>query len=339
MAKRAGAPAGYSTARDLPGAVPVRRRAALDLTLVGLAAAALAGTASIGVSTALTFATAWIGMSALLGAYEVEYRLVARDALASGLLIAVPAAGVAAAVTLAPQALLLGGLAPMAAIPLTIFPGCSLTIDQVGVPITGVPVAGRPSRSARLRIRLWDILGASIGLSIALPFIAAVWLSNLIWAPGPLLFRQDRVGHRGRVFGVVKCRTMVVDADRAGAQWASVNDPRVTRVGRVLRRTRIDELPQLWNVVRGEMSIVGPRPEQVPLVEALRCHYPTYEARHQVRPGLTGLSQVCVGYTASVEETAAKLALDLYYVAYQSVGLNFAISARTVRTVLTMAGR
>lgn len=314
-------------------------RAVLDLGSVGCATALATAVGGIPSTVVPVYIGSWFAAATLLGAYEGEYRLPGRDALVAGLLLALPAALLAALLTRSLLALLLVGLAPLSAISLTSRSSRSPTIDELSGDVHVLPPANSPSRLTRLRVRVWDIISASVGLLVAVPLIAGVWVAGRIWDPGPLTFRQARIGLDGRPFSIVKCRTMVVDADRDGAVWTIQGDPRITRVGRFLRQTRIDELPQLWNVLVGEMSIVGPRPEQVPLVEELRCHYPTYDARHQVKPGLTGLSQVCVGYTATVEESGVKLARDLYYVAHQSVGLNFAISARTIRTVLAMAGR
>lgn len=314
-------------------------RAVLDIVLVGCATALTTSVGGISSTTALVYIACWFATATLLGAYEGEYRLPVWDALVAGLLLAMPAAFAAALFTRTPNALLLVGFAPLAAVSLTFRSSRSPTIDDLSSDVHALPHLVSPSKWTRVRVRTWDFIGASAGLLVTVPLIAAVWVADRIWAPGPLTFRQDRIGLGGRPFSVLKCRTMVVGADRDGAAWTTTDDPRITRVGRFLRRTRIDELPQLWNVLLGEMSIVGPRPEQVPLVEELRRHYPTYDARHQVKPGLTGLSQVCVGYTANVEESGLKLSRDLYYVAHQSVGLNFAISARTIRTVLAMAGR
>lgn len=329
-------PARMFASRDISR---VATRAVLDIGLVGSATGLAVVVGGIPSRVAPVYVVSWLAAATLLGAYEGEYRLPVRDALVAGLLLALPAASLAALLTRSPHALPLVGLAPLAAVSLASRSSHSPTIDELSGDIHALPSVNSPSRLTRVRVRTWDIISASVGLVIAVPLIAAVWIADRIWAPGPLTFRQDRIGLDGRPFSILKCRTMFVDADRDGAVWTVQDDPRITRVGRFLRRTRIDEIPQLWNVLVGEMSIVGPRPEQVPLVEELRRHYPTYDARHEVKPGLTGLSQVCVGYAATVEESGVKLARDLYYVAHQSVGLNFAISARTIRTVLAMAGR
>ncbi|MEX2446263.1 MAG: sugar transferase [Dehalococcoidia bacterium] len=314
-------------------------RAVLDLSALAFVHILLVASDVIAPSTALTFAAGWLGMAVLLGAYEVEYRMGVADTLAGGLLIALPAAAATSLLVQSPWGLVLAALLPLRLVTAAGASARLPMIDHLAAPIGEPPPATVPSRWTAARIRAWDVVGAALGLLVAAPLMLLVWVADLGWARGPLTFRQDRVGQYGRTFSVLKCRTMVVGADADGAQWAVPDDPRITVVGRILRRSRIDELPQLWNVLTGEMSIVGPRPEQVPLVDALRADYPHYASRYLVRPGLTGLSQVCVGYTATVEEAAQKLSRDLYYVAHPGTGLNFAISARTVRTVLAMAGR
>jgi lipopolysaccharide/colanic/teichoic acid biosynthesis glycosyltransferase len=149
-----------------------------------------------------------------------------------------------------------------------------------------------------------------------------------------VFYRQRRVGHNGALFVLTKLRTMRVDAEADGAQWADNNDPRVTRVGRFLRRYRIDELPQFLNVIRGEMSFVGPRPERPEFVEKLRRKIPYYDERHTVRPGITGWAQVNYPYGATVEDAFRKLEYDLFYLKHMSAVFDFAIVFETVRIVL-----
>jgi exopolysaccharide biosynthesis polyprenyl glycosylphosphotransferase len=157
--------------------------------------------------------------------------------------------------------------------------------------------------------------------------------------PGPALFRQERVGLGGRTFRVLKFRSMYVDAEKDGKpRWASANDPRITRVGRFLRRTRLDELPQVFNVLKGEMSFVGPRPERPFFVEQLTQQIPFYGARHTVKPGITGWAQVRCSYGASVEDATRKLQFELYYVKNHTLFLDLVILVETVRVVLSGAG-
>jgi len=169
-----------------------------------------------------------------------------------------------------------------------------------------------------------------------LPFIAlAVWLSS----PGPVLFSQKRIGRKGDVFTVYKFRTMRQDAEATtGAVWAGKEDPRVTQVGHILRKTRLDELPQLWNVLKGDMALVGPRPERPEFVQWLEAEIPFYGLRHIISPGLTGWAQVRYSYGASVEDTKRKLEYDLYYIKHISVALDLLIIFETIKTVLLRRG-
>ncbi len=185
--------------------------------------------------------------------------------------------------------------------------------------------------------RLLDITVSLLVLVVASPLIAAAALA--IWleagGKGPILYRQARVGRNGRPFEVLKFRSMCNDAEKPGeARWAQRNDPRVTRVGAVLRRFRIDELPQLFNVLRGDMSFVGPRPERPEFVESLKQSCPHYADRHRVKPGLTGWAQIRYPYGASEEDAFRKLQFDLYYVKNRSVYLDLFILMQTAEVVL-----
>jgi lipopolysaccharide/colanic/teichoic acid biosynthesis glycosyltransferase len=157
-------------------------------------------------------------------------------------------------------------------------------------------------------------------------------------SPGPILYRQERVGLGGGTFTVLKFRSMRTDAEARGPVWAAQRDPRVTRVGSFIRLTRIDELPQLLNVLRGEMSFIGPRPERPHFVEQLEQALPFYRDRALVKPGLTGWAQVNYPYGASVEDARAKLSYDLYYVKHRSLLLDLMILLATVRVVLFQRG-
>jgi sugar transferase (PEP-CTERM system associated) len=186
--------------------------------------------------------------------------------------------------------------------------------------------------------RLVSITASFILLAICLPFIPFIVLAVRLSSPGPIFFRQTRVGLRGRLFSVIKFRTMRQDAEAKGAVWATKNDPRVTPLGRFMRRTRLDEIPQLWNVLRGEMGFVGPRPERPEFVQWLSGEIPFYELRHLIRPGITGWAQVRYHYGASLEETKQKLEYDLYYVKHLSLGLDLLIMFETVKTILLGRG-
>jgi len=156
---------------------------------------------------------------------------------------------------------------------------------------------------------------------------------------GPIFYTQTRVGKGGRIFKVVKFRTMRADAETlSGPQWASNNDPRVTRVGRFLRTSRLDEIPQMWCVLKGDMAFVGPRPERPEFVEMLSKEIPYYGVRHMVRPGVTGWAQVKYKYGSTVEDSREKLQYDLFYIKNASIGLDLAIMFLTVKTVLLRRG-
>jgi sugar transferase (PEP-CTERM system associated) len=187
--------------------------------------------------------------------------------------------------------------------------------------------------------RTIDIVVASVGLVVALPLMALIAACVKVTSPGPVLYHQPRVGLRGRIFTVHKFRSMRRDAERTtGAVWAKKNDERVTEIGRLLRRARLDELPQLWNVLRGDMSIVGPRPERPEFVSDLTRDIPFYGQRHVVRPGVTGWAQVQYTYGASVEDAMEKLQYDLFYIKNRSIALDLFIIAKTAKTVLTARG-
>jgi len=191
----------------------------------------------------------------------------------------------------------------------------------------------------RLIKRIFDIAGATLGLiflALAFPFIA---LAIYIDSPGPIFYVQERVGQGGRIFRAYKFRTMVPDAEKDGAVWAQKNDPRVTRVGRILRKTHIDEFPQFINILKGEMSAVGPRPERPEFVEELAREIPFYRVRHAVKPGMAGWALVKYGYASSKEDTIVKLQYDLYYIKHWSLWLDLVILLKTVLDMLTLRGR
>jgi len=185
--------------------------------------------------------------------------------------------------------------------------------------------------------RLFDIVVSLVLLIVASPLIAIAALA--VWIQGrgrvPVLYRQVRVGENGRSFDVLKFRSMRPDAEQAGrAQWATRNDPRVTAIGAILRRYRIDELPQIYNVLRGEMSFVGPRPERPEFVTRLEQVVPHYADRHRVKPGLTGWAQIYYPYGASEEDAYQKLQYDLYYVKHRSLYLDLTILLQTAEVVI-----
>lgn len=187
-----------------------------------------------------------------------------------------------------------------------------------------------------MRIQLmYSIAIASVALLISLPVMLLVAIAVRLTSPGPILFRQSRVGLNGRPFTLYKFRSMVADAEaKTGAVWAQRNDPRVTVIGGYLRKLRLDELPQLINVIRGEMSIVGPRPERPEFVNVLSEQIPFYRQRHCVRPGITGWAQINYKYGDTIQDTIVKLEYDLYYIKNLAPPLDFYIMFQTAKVML-----
>ena len=187
--------------------------------------------------------------------------------------------------------------------------------------------------------RAISIVISLIGLILALPLFPLIMLAIRLDSKGPVFYTQTRVGKSGRVFKVVKFRTMRQDAEAEnGPQWAGNGDPRVTRVGKFLRSSRLDEIPQLWCVLKGDMAFVGPRPERPEFIELLSKQIPYYGVRHMVRPGLTGWAQVRYKYGSTVEDSREKLQYDLFYIKNASIGLDLLIMFQTVKTVLLRRG-
>ncbi|MFC3214291.1 MULTISPECIES: TIGR03013 family XrtA/PEP-CTERM system glycosyltransferase [Novosphingobium] len=186
--------------------------------------------------------------------------------------------------------------------------------------------------------RLFDITVSLILLVVSAPVILLFALLVKIDSRGPAFYRQPRVGRFGEPFDVIKLRSMRVDAEAAGAQWASKDDPRVTRMGRFIRKVRIDELPQAWTVLKGEMSFVGPRPERPEFVADLEQQLRYYAERHMVKPGITGWAQINYPYGASIEDSRHKLEYDLYYAKNYTLFLDFLIILQTLRVILWSEG-
>jgi exopolysaccharide biosynthesis polyprenyl glycosylphosphotransferase len=187
--------------------------------------------------------------------------------------------------------------------------------------------------------RTMDIFIAGLGLIILVLLLPILALAIYVDSPGPIFYSQERVGKGGRVFRLFKLRSMIPNAEESGAVWAEENDPRVTRVGRFLRRTMLDELPQLINVLRGEMSIVGPRPERPIFAHQLAAQIPFYRARHAVKPGMAGWALINYGYSSSVRDALVKLQYDLYYIKHQSIYLDLLILAKTIGAMISLKGR
>jgi sugar transferase (PEP-CTERM system associated) len=239
--------------------------------------------------------------------------------------------------------------------------------DLVRLRVEGVRVEDAPSVIASLTGRVWintvkpswflfsdgfhrsrwiaivkralDLAFGIAGLLLMAPAMAALAIAIRLESRGPILYLQVRVGLRGRTFQLWKFRSMRIDAEHmTGAQWARQEDPRVTRVGRFIRKYRLDEMPQFLNIIRGEMSFIGPRPERPEFVKKLRQEISYYDERHSVRPGLTGWAQVQYQYGASVEDAWRKLEYDLFYLQNMSIFFDLVILLKTVRIVLTGQG-
>jgi len=186
--------------------------------------------------------------------------------------------------------------------------------------------------------RATDVLVALVGILLTWPLFLLVLLAVFIETGRPIFFIQERMGHKGRSFKLIKFRSMRQDAEAGGPKWATQNDDRVTRVGRFIRKTRLDEIPQLWNVLRGEMSLVGPRPERPHFCSMLEESIPLYQLRHSVRPGITGWAQVKYQYGASVEDAKIKLEYDFFYIKHLSLLLDLAILFETAKVILRRRG-
>ena len=186
--------------------------------------------------------------------------------------------------------------------------------------------------------RSMDLSISLIGLVVTLPLMVAIGILILLDSPGSVFYRQVRVGLRSQPYMILKFRSMFTDAEKGGARWTSVKDARISRVGWYLRKWRLDEIPQLMNVIRGEMSLVGPRPERPVFVQELREVIPFYDIRHSVRPGITGWAQTQFRYGASREDAHVKLQYDLYYVKYLSIQLDLRIFLETIRVILRGEG-
>ncbi|WP_298758795.1 sugar transferase [uncultured Psychroserpens sp.] len=187
--------------------------------------------------------------------------------------------------------------------------------------------------------RTFDIFFSILGLVFGLCILPIIFIGNLIANKGPLFYFQERVGQNGKLFQIVKLRSMIVNAETSGAKWAQKNDSRITKFGMFLRRSRIDEIPQFINVLRGDMSIIGPRPERPFFVNELSRIIPFYETRHIVKPGLTGWAQVNTRYGSSVDDSLTKLQYDLFYIKHRSVFLDINIIVKTLSTILYYRGQ
>lgn len=187
--------------------------------------------------------------------------------------------------------------------------------------------------------RFIDVICAILGLFVGVLLFPIVLIGNCIANKGPLFYVQERVGEYGKVFKIIKYRSMVVNAEAEGAKWAQKNDVRITKFGRFLRRSRLDEFPQFFNILKGDMSVIGPRPERPHLVKELSRIIPFYQTRHVIKPGLTGWAQVKSRYGSSVDDSLIKLQYDLYYIKHRDFVLDFNIMIKTISTVIFFRGQ
>lgn len=188
-------------------------------------------------------------------------------------------------------------------------------------------------------LRVTDVFIALIGLIAFLVVFPIILIGNIFANGGPLFYSQDRVGQNGKIFKIYKLRSMVTNAENNGAVWAQKNDTRITTFGKFLRHTRLDEVPQFYNILKGDMGIIGPRPERPEFVNDLENKIPFYSIRNIVRPGLTGWAQVNYPYANTIKEQEIKLRYDLYYIKERSAFLDFKILIKTITTILFYRGQ
>jgi lipopolysaccharide/colanic/teichoic acid biosynthesis glycosyltransferase len=188
-------------------------------------------------------------------------------------------------------------------------------------------------------VRIFEILFSIIGLTAGIAILPLILLGNLLGNRGTLLYTQERVGKNGKVFNIVKFRTMVKNAEKGGAVFATTNDSRITPFGKILRKSRMDELPQFLNILKGDMAVIGPRPERPIFVSEIAEKMPFYETRHVIKPGLTGWAQVNYSYGETIDDSLIKLQYDLYYIKHRSLFLDVNIIFKTLGTVLLYKGQ
>lgn len=201
------------------------------------------------------------------------------------------------------------------------------------------PFSKKQNKLYLILVRIIDVVISLIGLTVLLCIVPLILFFNFIWNKGPLFFQQERIGRKEIPFQIYKLRTMIVNAEKNGAVFATVNDHRITPFGKLLRKTRIDEFPQFINVLKGEMSIIGPRPERKVFVDQIANEIPLYHTRHIVKPGLTGWAQINYSYGESLEDSLMKLEYDLYYIKHRNIFLDINIAVKTFGTILYMKGQ
>ncbi|HQV74887.1 MAG TPA: sugar transferase, partial [Flavobacteriales bacterium] len=207
-----------------------------------------------------------------------------------------------------------------------------------GAPLIEVNPQIMPAWQFSLK-RVMDICASSLALLILTPVYLVLAIAVQFSSKGPIFFRQERIGKHGRPFRIIKFRSMYSDAERDGPQLSSAKDPRITPIGRWMRRTRMDELPQFWNVLKGDMSLVGPRPERQHFIEAITEVAPHYRHLHKVRPGITSWGQVKFGYAENVEQMVRRLKYDILYIENMSLAVDLKILAYTVLIILKGDGK
>jgi len=197
----------------------------------------------------------------------------------------------------------------------------------------------RKSRVILFAKRTCDIILASLGLVLSLPLTLVIAVAIKLDSKGPIIYKQERIGEDNQIFEICKLRSMIDSAEaECGPTWADDNDCRVTRVGRIIRKFRLDEIPQMWNVLRGDMSFIGPRPERPQFVKELEKIIPYYLERHSVKPGISGWAQVSYGYGASENDALEKLKYDLFYIKNMSIFMDLLIILKTIKIVLQQKG-
>lgn len=204
---------------------------------------------------------------------------------------------------------------------------------------TYFPFSKRQNMLYLLLVRFVDVVVSIVGLLVLFAISPIILLFNLLWNKGPLMFTQERVGRKEKIFSIYKLRTMIVNAEVNGAVFATTNDSRITPFGKWLRKTRIDEFPQFINVLKGEMSIIGPRPERKVFVDQIAEQIPLYHTRHIAKPGLTGWAQINYPYGETLEDSLMKLEYDLYYIKHRNIFLDINIAVKTFGTILYMKGQ